>query len=373
MNGRPSLADLLKGCDVGAVAGRLGVSVERCLCCGAERRGSEGRRGAVGLTPNRQGWSCYRCGAKGDAAALVLAVATGKARGATADEWATARKLAADCGLVEPDGTQGDTAAAPRVVLAPVPAAPQPPPKRLPVDELHRVWASGRPVGQDEDVAAWLSAVRGLDVERIMALDLARALPASCASAGVNGDGAHPLPAWARLKLRAWSDGWRLLLPVYGATGAQVGLRARWTSKEPTKVKEAHPRGYGNSLAVYADPVGRWLLATGSAARAGELAGSDVYNPLGWRWSGRVCFTEGGVDFLTRAADLRRQPGAATAAVLGLWAGAWGPELAERLPAKVELRDELHIDDAGRRYAAKVLQTLSQSQREGWRSNRRAT
>ena len=79
------------------------------------------------------------------------------------------------------------------------------------------------------------------------------------------------------------------------------------------------------------------------------------------------------MDFLTRAADLRRQPGAATAAVLGLWAGAWGPELAERLPAKVELRDELHIDDAGRRYAAKVLQTLSQSQREGWRSKRRAT
>ncbi len=97
----------------------------------------------------------------------------------------------------------------------------------------------------------WLRG-RGLDPERIVDLDLARALHA------------EP-PRWARCLGLGWLQGWRLLLPAYDAEGVLRSLRGRWvsTSFPPENTKVVSPRGKGNaSGVVLACPLARQVWAS---------------------------------------------------------------------------------------------------------------
>jgi hypothetical protein len=358
---RCSLKERLEadGVDVVRAAAALGLRVlpggtaTPCPVCGADRRGSEDRRGPLGFGP--LSWRCWRgaCGAKGDVADLVRAVSAshgGPASGA--DGWAAAEALAVDVGLVAPDGLLERPGGGGVSVVRPVvPVAPVAVPARVrvvlpPAGEVAELWTAAGRVDTDPGVAAWLRS-RALSPEVVAELDLARALPP-----------AGKLPGWARIERLTWRSGWRCVLPATGADGELVALRARWAAAAdapPVGAKEIGGRGVAAGPAVFADPVGRWLLAHGPDARPGELVGG----PHGWRWSGVVVVCEGGPDWLTLAtATARMVSGRSTAAILGMWSGGWTREIGARVPPGCVVRLMLHGDTAGQGYADKVRSTL---------------
>jgi hypothetical protein len=382
---RPALYAELAGCTVDAAAAALGLrpggrgTWGPCPACGADRRGASERRGPVGATNDGRAWRCHRCGAGGDVAALVAAVAVGSARAPGAEGWAAARALAVEVGLLAPDAALERAEPSGRPVARPAPVArpgvDSGPVRALaPAGEVARLWSWSWPVEPEGDAAAWLRS-RALDPDAVRLLDLARELPPAdelayleaeragiLAVDGLPVDGAT-VPAWAALGRSAWSAGWRVVLPTWGPTGAMVGLRARWCLLDPRKPpfggKEVGGTGIASGPAVYADPVGRWLLERGPEARAGELAGDADRNPLAWRWSGAVVVAEGGPDWLTLAtAEPRAQRGKATAAILGLWSGGWTAEIGARLPSGCVVRLAVHDDGAGDGYAERVRATI---------------
>ena len=337
---RPALYEDLGGVPVAAVAAALGMTAGRsgswgpCPCCGAERRGRDDARGPVGA--HGIGWRCHRCRASGDAAALVLAVATGATK-AGADGWATARELAERCGLARPADVGADGARRPSggvgqplgARVAPV-ALPDAVARSLPpADAVAALWATCGPVSRCADAVAWLHR-RGLDPVAVEALELARVCPAT-AWRGWSST------TWARRDGRSWGAGWRLVLPCYGDEGQLVTLRARWVLDEaaPGGSKEIAPAGHAAGPALFADRGGRELLeGTGGAAV--------------------LVVVEGGPAWLRYAIEAAGRPSGAVA-VVGLWAGAWSAALADRLAAARRWTVATDADEAGDRYAAAVL------------------
>lgn len=344
----------LAGVSVARAAAALGLREARgtwsCPACGAERRGAGDPRGPVGATADKRGWRCHACGAGGDVAKLVRAAAGPLPPGA--DGWAAARALAVEVGLVAPGAAleraepSGRRMTRPSPVARPV-ADPVPVRGLAPAVEVARLWEAAGPVDRDRAAAAWLAS-RALSAAVAAELDLVRALGS-----------VDELPRWASIGRMTWRDGWRVLLPTWGPSGALVGLRARWCLLDPPKPpiggKEIGGKEIASGPAVYADPVGRWLLERGPRARAGDLAGG----PFAWRWSGAVVVCEGGPDWLTLAtAEGRLAHGKPTSAILGLWAGGWTPEIGARLPPGCTVRLALHQDEAGRGYADRVRETI---------------
>lgn len=86
------------------VAGRLGVT--GCPVCRAEP--AVERRDRAGSVRWRRdgGWTCHACDAGGDALALVLAVAVGRHRSTSGEDWRRAEDLAVSCGLVTREETR---------------------------------------------------------------------------------------------------------------------------------------------------------------------------------------------------------------------------------------------------------------------------
>lgn len=371
MNRRPALYEELAG-PVEPVATAFGLSFRRghslapCPLCGAEQRGSHDTRGPLSLWSEGERWHCHRCNEDGDAAALVAAVVTGKAKPTGADEWALVRAHAEAAGLVAaPGGPVRRPEAAARV--RPLAAHEAPPvrrerPRAEPA-ELAAVWDSCEPV--TSGMSAWLDG-RGLDTEGVWVLDAARWLP----------PGPGRLPAWAALGNVSWSRGWRCLLRTWDERGRFVGLRARWTGDERPPhpyegAKEVGGTGLRGGGAVYACPVGRWLLAQGTDALPGALAvqtarpwrGDEV--PLGWRWDGRVLIVEGGPAWLRYASDPARVtdgPAKGTPAVFGVWSGAWTAAHGGRLAAVQNVAVATDDDEGGDKLAEAVAATL-----ESWR------
>ena len=264
-----------------------------------------------------------------------------------------------------------DIDAPPPGPLAPSRPAPQrkpePPPARLPRAEVEALWGAAWPAFTESRALRWFNA-RGLDDGRAGVLDLARALPPGA-----------PCPRWARCNGKPWAQSWPLLLPCFDAAGDLVALRARRTATRVGKgfglveappaegegAKEVSPGGSGACRGtVYADPVGRWLLSRGPAARPGDLWREDPPTT----WSGSVLVVEGGPAWLRFASEAPdpdpTTPGRWTArAVLGLWAGAWpdddnGRALAARIPDGARVLLAPDDDDPGNRYADLVIETL---------------
>lgn len=359
----PPLYEELRGVDCAALAARLGLVVGRgrswgpCPCCGAERRGGGDKRGPLGVARGGAGWACHRpgCTAKGDAAALVLAVATGSLD-AGADGWAAARELAASVGLaapavVSPGGPPERAEHPARVVRPPAPARPSEAPKRPPAVEVRRLWDAARAVDEDEEVAAWLRS-RGLEPSAVAWLDAARVLPAG------------PLPRWARCSGTPWSSGWRCLLPAFDAEGQLVTLRARWasTAKPPRGVKEAAPAGFDAGGAVYACPYARGVLACAGVEPVGLVPVGPRSDGFGFHlgaWNGRAVVVEGGPAWL-RFATEARPLGKPSPAVVGVWAGAWCEDFARALELGVcrGVTVATDSDASGDKYAARIGATL---------------
>ena len=396
---RPDRLAPLKAADVAPVAAALGMVLgtgrrwSPCPACGKERggRGDE-RRGPVAMYDGGRRWKCHAggCEAGGDALALAAWKLTGKPQPGRGDSdgWRDLLALLEGAGLVAPAGLEFSPVYRPPVPPRPRPA-PEPAP-RLDPGEVSALWASGWPVTVEDRARRWLLA-RDLDPLSVAALDLARGLPpggAFPAWAGIgraSGGGGWPTvrPVQAP-DGRTVPAGWSLVLPCYDPAGSLVALRGRWTGAAWSEAadrwielvadpKERSPAGPGACRGtVYADPVGRWLLARGPEARRGDLAGEEG-DPL---WDGRVLLVEGGPGWLRYATWRGRvhreddgawrgpQDGPAfTDAVLGVWQGAWPADReGEALAARVRSADLVTVatddDEGGDKIAGPILATL---------------
>jgi hypothetical protein len=318
------------------VAGLLGLEEGKpsggrqtwsCPACGDVTRHhkSKDRRGAVGLSPSLSGWACHQCGARGDAVDLVaFAVAGHRLRDLAGDDLERVRLWFEDLGA---GGPPEPRARRPRP--APAPAAYPPGPT------VEALWAQGRPVDGDADVAAYLTG-RGLDPARVAELDLARALRPGAA-----------LPGWAMGPNGSWlATGHRLLVPLVDSRGALRSVLVRAvTSATPKSLAPARHERRG---LVMADGLGRQLLEVGARPAWFD---DDV------RLVVRI--DEGEIDFLTDAtapeamADSGHGP-----AVIGAVEGAWLSAHADRIPDGARVVVGTDRDDAGDSYAARIAATF---------------
>jgi len=312
----------------------------------------------VGLTPDRGGWRCFRCGAGGDGLDLVATrLSGGRLRDLAPDRVQDVRDWYVEHGWCSA-GTSSESAPAPSstpTTATPAAAPPLPDVKipRPPAGEVAELWDACGDVADDREVSAWL-VYRGLDPVKVSGLDLARALPRT-----------GSLAAWARCAGRPWSAGWRCIFPVYDDTGALASLRARWCrllaregspaeqldrppADSPDVKSAAAAAGPGSASGlVLADGLPRQLLRTGKRPEWWPEA-----TPL------RIVVVEGEPDFLTWAT--RHGDAAETApAVLGLWSGAWTSALAARIPTGSRILLRTDLDASGHQYATTVARDLA--------------
>lgn len=278
----------------------------RCICHDDRRPSLSVRIGPCGTLQI----VCFGCGWRGDVFDLIGAVRGFDVRRQFPRVLQCAREII---------GTGRRQCPIPR----PVPSEPA---RRLPPrSEVESTWRRCGRVNTDAELCAQLER-RGMDPDEITARDLARVLPA-CS-----------LPRWCRSWLHT---GHRLVFPLYDAHGNLAGLHGRIVLVQPDD-----PRGKARSVRgcgglVLADATALDLLSTGAAP---------------W-WNGEVLICEGETDFLTLG--LRWSDAAACLpAVIGIFEGAWSPQIAARIPARAVVRILTDPDEAGRRYAAQIEQTL---------------
>ncbi len=347
MNPRgPSLFDQLRVWSVSDVAARLGLAVDRrgrslfaspCPLCSAATRHTKtkDKRGALGLRQDGRGWRCFQCDAHGDAAKLAAAVVCGTTT-PPPERWADVRRRCAELGLCEPDPR--DTGAAPAVAYVPPPprVMEEAPPVRPPASELRALWDAALPldaVPSWEGGAAWCGDVRtyiasrGFDVMTLAGLDVARILPPKA------GDGTAWWPA-------GWADRWRLAVLAYEANGEPATLQARAVDGSTTGPKTRNPLGLEVRGALFADGLGRAVLA-------GTFTGPGIV------------VVEGLTDFLTASQLVTEFRPEARPAVLGVVAGSAAALAGVCVAERVRLNVLTDNDDTGDRYFKAVAGALS--------------
>ena len=318
--------------------------LEPCPACGADKRhpSRKDKRGALGLTRDGGGWSCFQCEETGDAVTLAAWCSLGRAPGkGDAAGWADVRRACADKGLCESD--ERDTRSVVKVARRPTPAPRKVTlPDRLPPAEVVALWGACSPVLADAEVTAWLRDARGLDAGEVEARDLARALPVGLA-----------LPRWARFKGKAWNEapqGFRVILPMFDADGRLASLHARALRPQVDNGsdKTAAPAGAALAGLVLADSLGQLLLSGKPRGNGLVVAEGDPdFLALGTWW--------GDADELAPA-------------VLGVVSGSWNEstaELAAKVPDGCRVRLFTDPDAAGDGYAAKIYRSLRDRVKSG--------
>lgn len=389
-----------------------------CPACNAERRGGEDRRAPVGVTADGQGWSCFPCGAKGDAIDLVAQRIAGKRMAdLPADRQGDVRAWCARAGWCEPATPLPPLSPVGRVAVelfgklppkgdprwraagrelrrreaagevipeppAPEPREPSPPvelrpmatpsgpengapnaaekpaPEPPPLEEVAALWAACRPVNGPGCAAVagdWLREVRGVDVDALAALDAVRVLPRE-----------HPWPRWLPLvgmERAAWLALYRLAAPMYDAAGELRALRFRAVDR----VREPDPAADPPRLRWRALPVQRKALAPIGS----RLAGLVLADPWGLAllrggrevegvpWDGSVLVAEGEIDLWAATTNAARIREAGTFAGFAVVAGSWTPELAARIPDGARVTIATDPDSTGDKYAETVRATLA--------------
>lgn len=308
------------GCDVRERPSAWDISP--CPACGAERRHPSRRdkRGAVGVARSAPaGWRCHACDESGDTLHFVALAKCGAKLGEldrdasrTVREWCQR--------LLGLDG--GAPVYVPSLADAPVPLT------LPPEEEIAALWAACVPLPEDDEAYRWLRDVRRLDPDRVFRARLARALPV-----GVE------LPAWAGFASsgRSWAEaGYRLIFPVYDASGAMRSLIARRTRTAKRGPHSVAPAGYARGGLVLGCERGLALLR-------GEGRGAST-----------LVIAEGEMDFIAWATAR----GAASRACWGIFSGSLTAELLERIPDGTRVLLATDHDEAGEGYAAKALALL---------------
>ena len=353
--------DGMKRAGVLEVAAALGLRVSErgtgwvspCPACGRERRNASTpseKRGAVGLTRDGHGWTCFPCEASGDALDLVAYKLGGKRFRELGDSYkAEVREW---CG-----GFLGLDTTAPRALAASqarkaarvarvsdLELERTAEPVYPPAEELAALWAACVPVVHDEAAALYLLG-RRIEPFRVADLDAARALPLD----------ASGLPAWAN----SWaSRRLRLVVPLVDVRGAMRSVLARTivpsAELPPDALKSAAPKGYGRAGLVLACPFARRVLEH-SAKPSWWTDDAPAF---------RVVVAEGEIDFLTCAAEASDANEHAPA-VLGVTSGSWTAELAARIPDGTTVVVATDDDKGGETYARRIVETLAPRMRAG--------
>ncbi len=275
---------------------------------------------------------CFGCEQTWDVLALIAAVHRLDTRADFPRVLVAAAELANRWDIIE--AIEGRT----RKHQAPKPPPPRPAPepeRDYPaVDALAAFWDACSDVTADAEVCSWLEG-RAIPPKECNVRLLCRAL----------GPTVH-LPPWARAAGLSWVEsGHRCIVPVFDDAGARRSVRARRV-RAGAGPKCLAPAGCRIGGLVMADPVARDVL---------ELGNKPVW------WPGdaplRIVVAEGDPDYLTWAARaVQYDP---PLAVLGIESGGWTDEIARRIPNNARIIVRTHHDEAGERYAAKVIATLA--------------
>lgn len=332
---RYALTDPAAVCErLGLLAGRgtfvrqaTGVIV-RCPWHKEQTPSCSVRRGPDGTIAVR----CHGCSQTGDVLSLIAVVNGLSTRQDFRDVLRAGAEIAGLWAVV--DELRGATPVAAR----PKPVAPAPEPERTypPAREVASLWAAARPVSDDAEVTAMLTA-RGLDAELVASDDLARALPADAM-----------LPWWASYRREPWTKtGHRVIVPMRDMTGAIMSVRA-WRVGDGESPKRLPPGGHKATALVMACPLAIAMLA-------------GTYQPR------RIAIAEGEPDFLVWATRRSRDP----VARLGIVTGSWTEAIAAKVPSGIEVLVWTDRDPAGDSYAKTIWQTLHTRcfVRRGGRSN----
>ncbi len=302
-------------------------SLSPCPSCRAVQRGSQDRRGPIGIRPDDTGWTCHRCHVQGDAVSLAACCVTGTTKPDAAG-WKATIDACSKVGLCSEDAG----------CLPPKPASSSQP-NRPPDQELSQFWNGCLPITDDQEVVAWLRK-RGFDPTTVEDRELVRVLPnnASC-------------PGWARFRGGPWeqSTPWtvtshRIIFPLWGPTGKMETVHARAIHPLDVKGRDkaASPAGYQVAGTVMADATARALLRG---------------DPPAW-WGARDVFiVEGAPDFLTWATRYGDAAEGAPA-IFGVIAGSWTEAIAGRIPSGCRVLVMTHNDPAGDKYAAAIINSL---------------
>lgn len=215
---------------------------------------------------------------------------------------------------VSPPSASMAHAVEPRVRLARPYRNAGAPPRRPPAGQVAQVWAHARPVTDDPEAVAYLAArEERIDAGRVVDAGLARVVPQGTS-----------LPGWAstprHLANRPWSEEYRLIIPLYGASGWMESLRARLlrSPRDWNEPKALAPKGGSVKGLVLANGLGRALLA-------GDGEAIELVRQVG------VVIAEGEPDFLN-AATVCNDADDDAPAVLGVLSGSWTADIAARLP-----------------------------------------
>lgn len=188
-----------------------------------------------------------------------------------------------------------------------------------PADTVAALWEAAGRVDEDRDASRYLVS-RCIDPAEVAARGLAKVI-------------APPLPKWARFGGRPWTEtGHRVVVRAFDAAGAVRSVRAIRVTDGDTP-KRLPPAGH--------KAAGLALLN-----RAAHAMVTGRYCPL------TVVVVEGEPDHLSRST-------VSDDAVIGIGSGAWTDALARKIPSGVDVVIRTHNDDAGDKYADRVVDSLA--------------
>ena len=340
----PSWFDQVKGWPAGDVATRFGLEIVRrgadvsfpCPVCLKARRHTKGsdKRAAAKVTHGGSGWWCEPCGEKGSAVDLAAAVVTGKTGDHDPAVWADVRRACAELGLCDAD--QGDGRPPPaRAYVPPPPMPPAAPLERLPSAEVAALWAASARL---DSVPPWdnfdwcgearrFIASRALDVATLAMHDAARILPPV---------DRYSWPAWWP---SSWSKVWRVVVPLFDASGAMVALQARAIVANDGP-KTRNPMGSGVVAGTFFADQGGLEVLRGSYAGPG------------------VTVVEGLTDYLAAAQLVAGLSPERRPAALGIVAGSARALVATNVKTSWRLNVLTDNDEQGERYFREVVAAL---------------
>jgi len=202
-----------------------------------------------------------------------------------------------------------------------------------PVHDVTALWNACGPVIDSSTCSTWLRRHR-IDPVSVADMDLARALP-------VSGD----LPKFAYVGTQSWrATGHLLIVPMFDTMGSMRSLIAR--SVTGATPKSVAPAKYERGGLVLACALGRQILARKAW-------------PAWWEASQtrRIEVAEGEKKYLLRATTLG-DANEFSPAVIGVESGAWTPDVAAGVPDGSTIVVMTDPDEAGAKYATKIVQSL---------------
>lgn len=233
---------------------KIGNGYGPCPECGAEKRGSKDKRGAIKINAQKTGWACIACGVKGDLLNLLGFCQYGKTLKDLDDEGRdSVRDWFASRGWC--DGKDAFGGSMPPVAPPPssAPGDVYTPPNYPPPKELKRFWDASKKINGslDQDVRAFFRE-RRWDPKLVADVGACRISP--------QAEDLNTWPAW-------WPQGrastWRLLVPAFTTDGVMTSIQGRATTPVHNgSPKVLWPKGCDAVDLIMPDTVG-WLFLKG--------------------------------------------------------------------------------------------------------------